>query len=86
MADEWTSDFEKLLAKCAVDQDFRARLTTALAANDDSGVSALLTNLGIAGKNIAARNERVSALKSALGPFTAVIGQFTDSGHGELAP
>ena len=83
---EWISDFEKLLAKCAVDENYRTQLATALAANNNDEAITLLTNLGVDGGNPNQRSARLSALKSALGPIETVIGEFTGSGRGELAP
>lgn len=60
MADKWKSDWEKLLAKCAADEDYRKQLSDALIGGDDSKVATLLTNIDLGGSA-----DRIKALKDA---------------------
>ena len=76
MAEGWTSDWEKLFAKCATDDDFRARLATALATDDDTGAKALLDNIGVGGATDLVRSARLNALKDLRVPILDVSSQF----------
>ena len=75
MADGWTSDWEKLFAKCAVDADYRTQLASALSTNDDTAALALLDNIGVGGTG-GARTARLAALKDARGPLASALTEF----------
>jgi hypothetical protein len=78
MAEGWTSEWEKLFAKCATDVDYRMRLSSALAANDDTEVRSLLQNIGVGGATEAQKSARVNALKAFRAPFAEVSAQFNE--------
>jgi hypothetical protein len=82
MAEGWTSDWEKLFAKCVADADYRARLATALENNDDTGARALLDNIGVGGTTDTVRSLRLTALKDLRVPIMDVSSEF----HGGQPP
>ena len=49
MTEGWTSDWEKLFAKCLIDADYRTQLLSALANDEDTTVINLLNSIGAAG-------------------------------------
>jgi len=61
-----TTDWQVLFSKCATDQNYRTRLTDALAEEDDDPVAALLEEIGLAGDEAL---KRVHALRSVRGPL-----------------
>ena len=75
MADGWTSDWEILFAKCAVDADYRAQLASALAETGDTAALVLLDNIGVGGTG-GARAQRVAALRSVKEPLGTALTQF----------
>ncbi len=81
----WTSDWEKLFAKCLTDEDYRTQLLSALADNQDAAVIDLLNTIGAAGPDHL-RAARVSALKDARGPMEALSAQFGAGPSAAVAP
>jgi hypothetical protein len=83
----WTSDWEKLFAKCLTDKDYRAQLLSALAADQDTEVIALLNDIGAAGPDDPTlRAGRVGALKGARDPMEALSSQFGAGPTASVAP
>jgi hypothetical protein len=69
------TDWEKLIAKCAADLEYRTNLASALAENDDEAIGDLLDQIEV-GSEGAARAARISALKAARQPMEAVTEAF----------
>jgi len=86
MADNWKSDWEKLFAKCAADEDYRQQLTAALAGDDDQAVKTLLANIGADGPNAQEQDRRVQALKAAQPSMENVRAEFEGAGPVAAAP
>ncbi len=82
----WTSDWEKLFAKCVADEDYRVRLATALATNDDAGAKALLDNIGVGGTTDPMRAARLAALKDLRVPIVDLSTEFNGGNPLALAP
>ena len=75
MPERWTSDWEKLFAKCVADQDYRMQLLNALDHGIDNTAMGLLDNIGVGG-SAEQRSARLSALKAARGPMGAAASAF----------
>ena len=86
MPEGWTSDWEKLFAKCVADEDYRVRLATALATNDDAGARALLDNIGVGGTTDTIRGVRLSSLKQLHQPMVDLSTEFNGGNPLALAP
>ena len=71
-AEKLTSDWERLLTRCATDLDYRNRLATALAEDGDKPVVSLLKEIGIQGE----MKKRVGALRAAREPMLKLAGAF----------
>ena len=86
MPDTWTSDWEKLFAKCVADPDFRRRLGEALAERSGSSVEKLLGNIGVLqGKTREETDARVTALLNAYKPLYEVAEAFSERVYAEMA-
>jgi len=86
MAEGWKSDWEKLFAKCAADEDYCRRLASALDKNHDGEVRSLLANIGAIGASEAETAARVSVLKGARVPLTQVASTFAGGPGDFVAP
>jgi len=86
MAEGWKSDWERLFAKCAADEDYCRRLASALGKNHDDEVRSLLNNIGVAGATEAQTAARVSVLKEARAPMTQVTSTFAGGPGDFVAP
>jgi len=84
MAEGWKSDWEKLFAKCAADEDYCRRLASALGKDHDDEVRSLLDHIGALGATEAQTAARVSALKGARSPMTQVASTFAGGGVGDF--
>jgi hypothetical protein len=84
MAQGWKSDWEKLFAKCAADEDYCQRLESALRNNDDALVGSLLDNIGVGGEGANQRSARLNVLKEFRAPMTQVTSTFGGGGFGDF--
>ena len=75
MTQGWSSDWEKLFAKCVADENFRRELLAALDQGIDNSALALLDSIGIGG-SADQRTSRVNALKAVRGPLGAAANAF----------
>jgi hypothetical protein len=75
MTDGWSSDWEKLFAKCVADADYRRRLLAALEQGIDDTAYGLLDSIGVAGST-EQRSRRLSALKALKAPLAAASDAF----------
>ena len=75
MTQGWSSDWEKLFAKCVADESFRRELLAALEQGIDNTALGLLDSIGIGG-SAEQRTSRVNALKAARGPLSAAANAF----------
>ena len=73
--DGWSSDWEKLFAKCVADADYRRQLLAALDQGIDDTAYGLLDSIGVAG-SAQQRSARVSALRALKGPLAAASNAF----------
>lgn len=72
MEDGWTSDWDRLFAKCATDPDYRARLDEALGEEGTRAAADLLRSIGIKGHGGSNLDAEVSVLKAARDPMNGV--------------
>lgn len=75
MTHGWSSDWEKLFAKCVADESFRRELLAALDQGIDNTAMSLLDSIGIGG-SADQRSARVNALKAVRGPLGAAADAF----------
>ena len=75
MTQGWSSDWEKLFAKCVADENFRRELLTSLDQGIDNTTLGLLDSIGIGG-SADQRTSRVNALKAVRGPLGAAANAF----------
>jgi hypothetical protein len=76
MTEGWTSDWEKLFAKCVSDESFRRELLAALEQGIDHTAQGLLDSIGVGGSAPEQRSARVNALKAVRGPLGAAANAF----------
>ena len=76
MNDGWTSDWEKLFAKCVTDAHFRQQLLAALDQGIDDTAFGLLESIGVAGSGAQQRSARLATLKELKGPLAAASSAF----------
>lgn len=69
------SDWDKLFARCATDEDYRQRLNGALAGGTDDDVVSLLREIGAEGSS-EARDARLAALRSTREPMLRLASAF----------
>jgi hypothetical protein len=75
MTEGWSSDWEKLFAKCVADADYRRQLLAALDQGIDDTAYRLLDSIGVAGST-EQRSTRLSALRALKGPLAAASDAF----------
>lgn len=75
MTDGWTSDWEKLFAKCVADVEYRRQLLAALDEGIDERAYGLLESIGVAGSP-EQRSTRLKALRAVRGPMAAAADAF----------
>jgi hypothetical protein len=85
MAEGWSSDWEKLFAKCVADQNYRTQLLNALDQGIDNTAMGLLDNIGVGG-SAEQRSARLSALKAVRGPIGAAANAFGSDLQALAAP
>jgi hypothetical protein len=75
MTQGWSSDWEKLFAKCVADENFRRALLDALEHGVDNTAMGLLDSIEIGG-SADQRTSRLNALKAVRGPLGAAANAF----------
>jgi hypothetical protein len=85
MTQGWSSDWEKLFAKCVADEGFRRDLLAALDQGIDNTAIGLLDSIGIGG-SADQRSARVNALKAVREPLGAAAHAFGSDLQALAAP